>query len=364
MQASIEKCSPARPRLPHRLFNQTSGESVLAGGNILAVGDSNRTSDYTGALMYVAAFLNELTKLAEETGSSSARRYGLPAAGVLGGAALAAAGLAAGRPALRAHFANDIKALLSGTSGHTLDRAKTLPPQALETARGVATYLKAHGLDPFKHRIGISATGGTGKSTLAKGLSKELGMGVLHLDDVGKSISGRDLTKHVRNHPIQPGLIAEQTHLLNQVDPNRFDAIIHLEKPYDVIEKQILKRGRGAGQLDVYDYKKLHKAIRTAFDATAGQAHEVAPGIRVKMRGPEGFQAEQLLGTELRNAGIDPSDMTRQQQVLSLSTGRRQTGTGLLPYVKVRNVGVGAGTLGLGGAGGYVASRYGTSRDG
>lgn len=301
----------------------------------------------------LVSFVDELVKISlassQESKWTRAKKIGLTTAGALGGLGLAGAGVIAARPALRAHALADIKALRKGVSSHEMDRARALPAEAMEQAKLIAEHLRASGIDPATHRIAISATGGTGKSTLAKALSHHLGMDVLHMDDVGKSLTGRDLTKWVSQNELKPGLIAEQTHLLNQVDPDKFDAIIHLDKPMKQVKDQILKRGRGAGQLDVYDYDKLHDAIQTGFHHTAGDAHEVVPGIRVKMRPSTGFQADNMLNKSLAEKGIDSTGMTRQQKILSTSTGSHQGSSGVLPYVRTGNVAAGAGILGAGG---------------
>lgn len=308
--------------------------------------------------MQISSFADEVVKIAEETGG----RWAVPA-GVLGGAALAAGGLAAARPALRAHALADLKSIGRG-GAHAVDRAKELPQAVVDNARQVAEHLRSKGLDPSQARIAISGTGGTGKSSLARGLGQHLGMKPLFLDDAGKSIKGRDLTKYVRDNPIGPGTIAEQTHLLTQVDPSKFDAIIHIEKPMNKVKKQILDRGRGAGQLDLYDYDKLHKTIQTAFKTTAGEAATPVPGVHVKMRPSEGFKADEALATQLRQKGKDPSKMSREKQVITAASGNTPLLGGVLPYVKKKNIVAAGGIVGGGGAaGGLAAQRLARSRN-
>jgi hypothetical protein len=301
--------------------------------------------------MQLSSFTDEVVKIAEETGGG----WAVPA-GVLGGATLAAGGLAAARPALRAHVLADLKSLGRG-GAHAVDRAKGLPQAVLDNAKQVGEHLRSKGLDPAQARIAISGTGGTGKSSLARGLGEHLGMKPMFLDDAGKSLKGRDLTKYVRDNPIGPGTIAEQTHLLTQVDPSKFDAIIHIEKPMRNVKKQILERGRGAGQLDLYDYDKLHKTIQTAFKTTAGEAATPVPGVHVKMRPDGGFKAEQALGGRLRQKGKDPSGMSREKQVITAAGGSTPMLGGVLPYVKKQNIVAAGGIVGGGGAAGGLAAQ-------
>jgi len=309
---------------------------------------------------------SELQKIAVEKPSWFSTH--LPAvtamAGGLMGAAAIGAGLLAKSPAARAHLLADFSALGKG-GGHAVDRAKSLPAAVMTHANAVASYLHTQGIDPKKARIAVVGTGGTGKSSLAKGLGKAFGMDVLHLDDAGRSIHGRDLAKYVRKNAIPAGVIAEQAHLLNQVDPAKFDAIIHIQKPMSDVKSQILKRGRGAMQLEVYDYDKLHRNITRAFDATAGAAqHVVKPSassvtsIRVKIQPGSGFVADQKLNQQLRQLGVNASELTREQKIMSIDAGKRVTSRGVLPYLRAGRIAGAAGLVGAGTTAGTVGGYY------
>ena len=282
------------------------------------------------------------------------RKIPLPAA-IAGGGLLAAGGLTAARPALRAEARAFFKGLGRG-GGRAVENSLGMPPVVREHAELIAKELAARGIDPRTARIGISATGGTGKSTLARALSDRLGMTHKILDDHGHSLAGRDLAKYVRDNPLPPGTIAEQTHLLNQVDPEQFDLMVKLRKPMEAIKSQILRRGRGATQLEAYDYDKLQKAIDTAFDTTRGAVLQPAEHIQMKFRPPEGYQASTLLGDKVRQQGLDPTEMDRQRQVLSATTGKLEL-RGVWPYIRAKNLGAGAGIVAGGAAlGGFGAS--------
>lgn len=318
-----------------------------------------------GAAMPYTVKQGSLSKEAALTDEQKARlkRYGAIAAGGLGAAGLAAGGIALGRTALRRHIAADIKAFGTKGGAHAVDRAKALPQEAIAQAKAVADSLRARGIDPSKARIAVSGTGGTGKTTLSRALAEELKMKPLMMDDVGKSLSGRDLPKWLKKNKVAPGTIAEQTHLINQVDPDKFDAIIRIHKPMKDVKKQIIKRGRGAGQLEVYDYDKLHKSIDTAFHRTSGQHFDVGNNIQIKVRPQGGFKADSHLNEAIKGHGLDPSKMTRQQKVYAAAHGKKPVGPGVFPYVKTKRIAAGAGIVGGTGAAGAVGTKMFMDKD-
>lgn len=293
---------------------------------------------------------------------SMLRRIAPMAAGAGVGSVLAAGGLVAARPALRAEFISKMRALRHGKlSTRSLENTSGIPDAVRQHAKAIAAQMRQQGIDPAKARVGISATGGTGKSVLGRALAEEIGM-AYHAGDetVGKGgfgLHGFQLDKYFNKHPIQHGSVMEQTHLLNQLDPDQFDTIVHLEKPVDKIKEQIINRGRGAFQIEYTDYPKLQRGIRHAFDETAGQAHEVAPGVRVKFKGPEGFNAQQLLEAKARAAGIDTAGLDREQIVHSLAKGKRSTSKGDLAYLRKGRIAGQLGAIGTAGAAGAAGGR-------
>ncbi len=276
--------------------------------------------------------------------------------GVLGAGAVALRGKGV-RANLMAELRNFGK---GGARAAELNRAQRgLPPQAVAQAKAIADMLRAQGIDPRTAKIGIGATGGTGKSTMARALSQELGMTHIEGDNVGKSLFGRDLVSHFKKNPIAGGSIVEQSHLLTQLDPDHFDAIIHLEKPWKEIEKQLLSRGRGAAQRDFYDTKRVQRAIRAGFDHTEGPAHTITEGVRLKIKPQEGFKADTHLNAELSRRGVAvPDSMDRQARLQSLATNEPVSLPGLLPYFhQSRFAGIGAGAA-AGGVASAGATNY------
>jgi hypothetical protein len=287
------------------------------------------------------------------------RHRAMVAAAGLGAAGLAAATIIGARPALRKQFLAEMKALGKG-GGHALERQSSLPQQAVDQARQVALTLRAQGIDPATARIAVSGTGGTGKTTLTRALSQELGMKPLMMDDVGKSMSGRDLVSWVKKNPIQRGVIAEQTHLLSQVDPDKFDAVIRIHKPMSLVKKQILDRGRGAAQLEGYDYDKLNRSISTAFENLGAEKITPVTGIDIKIKPSSGFGADQLLRAQAQAKGVKTDGLSRHGLVLAAANGKRPVGGGVIPYFRKGRMAAGAGVVGGAGVGGAaLANRIG-----
>ena len=209
--------------------------------------------------------------------------------------------------------------------------ARGLPESAVRDAKVIANQLRAKGIDPSKARIAITGTGGTGKSTMGKALEAELGMPMREMDQLVPKhpIMGRNWHKTPK---LEQGHIYEQTHLLSGVSPDKFDVLVHLEKPVDQIRKQTLKRGRGAYQLDAYDYPKFQRGVRSAFSNTAGNQVEISGSTIAKIKPEGGFQADKVLNENLRSMGINPTGLSRQTRVISAAEGAVPVAPGILPY--------------------------------
>lgn len=302
-----------------------------------------------------------LEKCAEE---DAWKRRGLVAGAGLGAAALTAGAIALARPGLRRNISAYLRGIGRG-GARGLERSNALPRSARRQAQQLADHLRAQGLDPAKARIAIAGTGGTGKSTLARGLAAELGMKTKFLDDVAHAPQGRDFTRYFRRNPVPRGYIAEQTHLLNQVDPNKFDAIIRVHRPMDTIRRQILGRGRGAAQLEIYDYDRLHESIRTAFNATSGKVHHVGQFVDVKTKPRGGFQAAKKLREEIAARGlVVPPHASREDLVYMAAHGHMPFGKSVVPYVRKTRIAGAAGLVASGGGAGAIGAHEAMKRVG
>lgn len=310
--------------------------------------DGRRRERGTAVISFYEGMREAMVKSAEMS-ERNRRRLRTAVAG-LGAAGLTAGALAMSRRGIRANTMAYLRGLRRG-GARAVERSSSIPAEALAQAEQVANALRERGLDPRTARIAIAGTGGTGKSTLARGLSHHLGMQTKVLDDVGMTPTGRDYVSYLKKNPIPHGYIAEQTHLLNQVDPNHFDAIIRVHKPMDQVKNQILNRGRGAAQIDLYDYDRLNKSIGTSFESALGTKFSPVSGIDIKMRPQDGFHGEQGLRSMIASRGLKaPENATREQLVYLASHGQMPIGIGILPYLRKRDIAVGAGITGVAGA--------------
>jgi len=290
------------------------------------------------------------------------------AVGALAGGALALRKMPGVRAQVKAELRARMKGFKNARAHHEAKELKATGgvepkshPGAIETARQIVAELQRQGVDPKTARIALSGTGGTGKSSTAYELSKMLGLPRFGLDVVPyKGLKGRTLSKYVQENPdvLKPGTIIEQTHLINKVDPKAFDVVIQLQKPMAQIKKQIVARGRGAGQIDMYDYPKLDRMLSRSFDSLEGTALNPAEGIRMKVAQRGGF-SERELNRQLTAMGIKPKHlqkMRRDDKLTSLETGKRsRKGTYGWHYLNKRNIAGGIAAPVVGAAAGAGA---------
>lgn len=204
------------------------------------------------------------------------------------------------------------------------------------TVKALKTQLHHAGLDPKKVRIAIAGSGGSGKSTLATAIAKDFGIKHRNLD--WESTPRRQLmglAKDQQKFTFHPGTVAEQVHVLNNIDPDAFDAIIHVHPPLKTVKAQALNRGRGAFQLAVLDYPKLQKVIETGFKKTEGPSIALSQHIDLKIKPAGGFNAQHHLDQALKKKNINPKGLHRHQKLLSLVDHKKRTsyGGGFLPYL-------------------------------
>lgn len=244
--------------------------------------------------------LAELRSFSEEVRDKAPRLAGVAAGGLLG--LSAGAGLVlARRPGLAKDVLNSLKSIGRG-GARAAERSSALPIGAVENSKRILEQMQAAGLDPASARIAVAAAGGTGKSTLSRALGQEGKLKVTDLDTakgMRNYLRGRDLRGYLTKNTPQRGNVYEQTHLITQVGAEPFDAVIHLEKPYEEVQKQLMGRGRGAWQRDYYDYPMLQKDIRDAYERAGGENVIIAPGISLRVAPKGGFKNTATSSTPL-----------------------------------------------------------------
>lgn len=308
------------------------------------------------------AFIDELMKIAEDLSSQSTPpevgqgsfSWKTPAA-VAAGGLLGLGAFAAAKKGLRTHMLAKAKGFGRGGARHVEEKviAKGPPQEIVDQAAEIVKAIRERGLDPSKIRVGIAGTGGTGKSTLGREVSRQLQMGMKEMDHVVPThlAKGRDWSK-VTDDMLPYGHVFEQSHLHTSLDPNKFDLLVHMEKPIDQIKKQIYNRGRGAYQMDVYDYDRFQKGVRSAFDSAGGQVSSVGGGTRIQFKPQEGFKQIENLQQQVQARGIDPSKLDRQALSVAAGSGKVPLLPGNYAYVKGKTIGQAAGAIGAGGVGG------------
>jgi len=85
--------------------------------------------------------------------------------------------------------------------------------------------------------------------------------------------------------------------------------VLQVVRPIKGIRKQIIRRGRGAAQLDVYKYKNLERVQNKSFDLLPDESFSVG-NLRVKLAPPSGFSYK--LNTTLIHEGINPAGRKKE----------------------------------------------------
>ena len=260
-----------------------------------------------------------------------------PVVGAGLGMTAAAGGLFALDPYIRGELISDIGGLLSKKRRQkTVDPLKqTHPPEAHAKAQAVATALRKEGFNPRKHSLAMSATAGTGKSTLASLLSQDLDLKLVFGPKNTKGIGFSRAVAKDRN--IAPGHIYEQTHLFNVADPEPFDYMVKLERPTKEIFKSLKRRKKGALQRHVTNYPKLKKAINYAFDSLPGKTVSPFGGVHIKVKPEGGFNQGPALDAKLEEMGINPKGMTREDKIYKI-TGDRSKAHDLVARTKLNKL--------------------------
>jgi broad-specificity NMP kinase len=222
---------------------------------------------------------------------------------------------------------HQVKSIGKGGSRAVASSAE-LPRTALQDAKAIRSALRRAGIDPRKAKVGIIATPGTGKSTMARALEKELGVKSINLDKAKSSLKGRRAQNFIDSNfggNIPQGSVLEQTHMPHGSNMDQFDVVIKLERDADEVRRSILKRGKGAHQTDYIDYKTLQGEINESFNSLNGRHVRTRGGVDIKIRGKGGFQSERGRLNRARELGLDVErfkKLTQAQQLASLDRGK------------------------------------------
>ena len=268
------------------------------------------------------------------------------------------------RPGLRRAMMHSIKSIGKGGS-RAVAASEAIHPNALKTADEVGRMLAKQGIDPRKAKIAIVAAPGTGKSTMARALDAQLGIKNLSLDKArGGGYKGKKAVRYLKDkhEGIMPGgHVLEQTFMPHTTNLDQFDAVIHLSRDVGVVNKQIMKRGKGAWQADYVNYPRLQGQIRESFDSLGGLTTNMGGGTQLKVR-PKGGTFESVAGRlkRARELGLDLDKfkrMSQSKQVQSLEKGKLVRTPGVLSAFRVDRQATDLALVSGGGIGGYMYSK-------
>ena len=244
-----------------------------------------------------------------------------------GGAAIGAgvglAGMIALDPYLRGQATSEVEMLSpKGRKKYEYsDKGQDFPQAAVDRAIKFQKAIAKRGFDPKKDTIGITATGGTGKTTLAEILGRRMGMKVQKERSAQGYGRGLDFNL-AKKKSLTPGKIYEQTHLLNIVDPDKFKAVVYLKSPKKKIFAGLKKRKYGAAQRHIYDYGLQNEVMGNMFSKLPGENIKISPGAYLKVRPEGGFRQEEILNKALRKMGYSDekiAKMGREEQIYAIS---------------------------------------------
>jgi ABC-type phosphate/phosphonate transport system ATPase subunit len=273
----------------------------------------------------------------------------------------AAAGTALGLAALkgtRKDLAYKVKMLL-GKVKRDPGLGQAIPSNVQHSSKRLIKELRRAGVDPRKARIAVVGTGGSGKSTIARGIADQLGTKANELDIVGKNtLSGRRLSEYMGRHAPGKGSVYEQTHLLNKVDPRHFNVVVKVNTPTKVVKDRLLKRQRGAWQHDFYNIDKLNKVIDKGFRSAGGKRLNDVDNLSISVSKKGNTFGDGGLKKEMRSRKMSPKGMTREEMLQSLVGGKRESGAPAFSYFKKGKLLAAASAPVAGATGLYQADKY------
>lgn len=186
-----------------------------------------------------------------------------------------------------------------------------------ENADLIADFLKNKGIRP--NRIGIDGLPGAGKSTLANALSNRLKMEWISLD---YQLSNEPFHFNKNNS------IYEHQRLFRTQDIDVFDIILFMDLPVEKIKKQIIYRGQGAFNIEIFDYDLMQEVGRIAFDIADGKKIRIPNShICMKIRPKGGFNVTENLENQLEMAGfVNTGNLTKEEKIFLLIEGKAKRG--------------------------------------
>ncbi len=188
---------------------------------------------------------------------------------------------------------------------------------AIDNANWIFEFLKKNQIQP--NRIGIDGLPGSGKSTLAEVLSVRLKLHWVSLDyqlPEGDTYLKQNLT------------IYEHHRLLRTQLLDAFDLIVFIDLPTEKIKEQIIERGQGALNIELFDYELMQMIGKAAFDLAGSEPIRI-PGtdLLIKIKPSQGFALNETLIKKLTDKGFEQvAKLTQEEKLFLLVKGEARKG--------------------------------------
>ena len=209
------------------------------------------------------------------------------------------------------------------------DAAPLAPVVVDRNAAAVAKLFRERGLTPL--RLAVDGLPGSGKSSLAAALGRELGMEVVCLDhhDMDQE---QDFSR--------PMAIYEHHRLFRTQNLDHFDALAYIDEPVQACRERVLRRKRGGYLVEILDYDLLKRVGDMAFRCADGEETSILSNdqgndgdesmglgsLRIKFRPETGFREQSRIQDELRRQGFEDEGYAKEEALFLCAQGVRRSG--------------------------------------
>ncbi len=221
-----------------------------------------------------------------------------------------------GKPGLQATLDSLISRISTGEAENRVDSK-----EVGREVESIVSLFRLKSLHP--QRLAVDGVPGSGKTTLAYALAKELGMNALSLDHMDME-SPLDFSVNKT--------IYEHHRLLRTQNIEWFDALIYIDEPVEISRNKVLLRKRGGYLTDIMDYDLLKRVGERAFSIADGEEYNVPESyLKIKIRPEGGYNANKNLVNELRTLDVNDKGLSKEQLLfLSLNLEPR---SGFVAYI-------------------------------